>query len=119
MRSTATIAPARSALLLVGLLLCATATAAGCSTWTGARGEPRPISEQLWREYRTLPAERALAVAGDPKRKWVAGLVGGQPSAREAEEAALLSCQQRRLARRLQAPCRLYAVGDEIVWVEW
>jgi hypothetical protein len=81
--------------------------------------EPHPDLAELWRSYQALPAERALAVAGDPRRLWVAGLVGGEPTREEAEWSALAQCGQRRAARRLQVPCRLYAVGDEIVWEEW
>jgi hypothetical protein len=61
--------------------------------------------------------ERALAIAGDPRGdRWVTGASGGHPSSAEAQESALLQCRMRRVARRLQEACVLYAVGDEIVW---
>ena len=34
----------------------------------------------------------------------------------EAEERATIECRRRRLVRRVQGPCRTYAVGDRIVW---
>jgi hypothetical protein len=70
-----------------------------------------------WREFSKLPMERAMAIAGDPRQsRWVAGLSAGHADAGDAEAAALRECQRRRHARRLQAECVLYAVGDEIVW---
>ncbi len=71
---------------------------------------------ELWQEYRALPDERALATAGDLTRtRWVAGASGGHASSEEAKEAALAECLERRSRRRLQAKCRVYAIGDEIL----
>jgi hypothetical protein len=78
---------------------------------------PHPHLEPTWRDFLALPAERALAIAGDPRRdRWVAGASGGNETRDQAEAAALLECRRRRGVRRLQAACVLYAVGDEIVW---
>jgi hypothetical protein len=117
MRSAGSPSATRCARWLAGLLVGAALAATGCATQ--ARSEPHPSLERLWRSYQALPAERALAVAGDPRRQWVAGLVGGEPTIDEAEQVALERCRQNRAARRLQAPCRTYAVGDEIVWRDW
>src|SRR5262245_32965332 len=39
---------------------------------------PHPDLARVWRWYLTLPAERALAIAGDPRRdRWVIGASGG------------------------------------------
>jgi hypothetical protein len=70
----------------------------------------------LWREYQGLPSYRALALAGDPDRVWVAGAAGGRLSQAEARTAALEECAAHRQERRMQAPCRIYAIGDRIVW---
>lgn len=78
---------------------------------------PHPNLEPTWRDYLALPAERALAVAGDPRGdRWVTGYSGGNATRDQAEAEALLECQRLRGFRRLQAQCLLYAVGDEIVW---
>ena len=78
---------------------------------------PHPDLAPVWRDYRALPAERALAIAGDPARdRWVTGASGGHATRGEAEAEALRQCRARRGARRMQAACVLYAVGDEIVW---
>jgi len=93
--------------------------------WTAAlllacasdRAVPHPDLAPVWRDFLALPAERALAIAGDPRRdRWVAGLSGGHATRGQAEAEALLECRRRRGLRRMQAACALYAVGDEIVW---
>ncbi len=98
------------ALLLAGLACAQLACA------SSGPGPPAPL-KRLWREYLELPDQRALAIAGDPETsRWVAGASGGHGSRDEAEQEALAECKRRRALRRMQAPCRLYAVGDEIVW---
>jgi hypothetical protein len=84
-----------------------------------ARSPSPPDSElePLWREYRALPAERALAIAGELHfDRWVAGASGGHASRDDAEAGALRECGKRRAQRRMQSPCLVYAVGDEVVW---
>lgn len=78
---------------------------------------PHPELTRTWREFLALPAERALAIAGDPRRgSWVTASSGGHATRDEAVAEALLRCQIRREARRMQAECVLYGVGSEIVW---
>jgi len=78
-------------------------------------GPPRSLVP-LWRDYAKMPEERALAIAGDPERRWVGAASGGYATREMAEDSVLAECMRRRNARRMQEPCRLYAVGDEIVW---
>jgi hypothetical protein len=78
---------------------------------------PPPDLDATWRDFLALPAERALAIAGDPVRdRWVAGASGGHATRAQAEAEALSECQRRRAIRRLRVACEFYAVGDEIVW---
>jgi hypothetical protein len=78
---------------------------------------PHPDLAAVWRDFLALPAERALAIAGDPGRdRWVTAASAGHATRAEAEAAALSQCRIRRGNRRMQAACVLYAVGDEIVW---
>jgi hypothetical protein len=84
-----------------------------------ASGGPSPhlALTAVWREYQALPAQRALAIAGDPAYElWVTGATGGHATREQAEAEAIAQCKIRRAARRMQAACVLYAVGDEIVW---
>jgi len=104
----------RHATRLPLLLACAALFPAACVTHRDRA--PHSGIASLWNEYRQLSPERALALAGDPDRRWVGAIAGGQASQAEAEQSALAECQKRRLERRMRAPCRLYATGEEIVW---
>jgi len=78
---------------------------------------PHPDLAPAWRDFLALPAERALAIAGDPRRdRWVTGASGGHATRAQAEAEALVRCRKLRGLRRIQAACVLYASGDEIVW---
>ena len=78
--------------------------------------QPHRGIEGLWRQFVQLPPKRALALAGNPERVWVAGAVGGLETQTEASTSALAECRRKRRERRMQAPCILYAVGNEIIW---
>ena len=78
---------------------------------------PHAELTRTWHEFLSLPAERAIAIAGDPRRgPWVTAASGGHATRDEAVAEALRRCQARREARRMQAECVLYGVGSEIVW---
>jgi hypothetical protein len=93
---------------------CAAVLLLGCAS---SGPSPHPSLVPTWRGYQSLPAQRALAIAGDPTRdNWVTGASGGHATREQAEAEALAQCRLRRAARRMQAACVLYAVQDEIVW---
>ena len=78
---------------------------------------PQPELVRAWHEFRELPEQRAIAIAGDPRRgPWLTAASGGHATRDEAVAEALLRCQVRRESRRMQAACVLYGVGNEIVW---
>ncbi len=78
---------------------------------------PPPDLAVAWRDFVAMPAQRAMAIAGDPQRdRWVFGASGGHATRGQAEAEAIRQCRVRRGMRRMQAACVLYAVGDEIVW---
>ena len=104
----------RSARRRLALLFCVALLPLACKT--SLREGPHAGIASFWRDYLEMPPERALAVAGDPDRHWLAAASGGHRSQDEAEETVLIECRARRAARRMQAPCRLYATGSEIVW---
>jgi len=70
----------------------------------------------FWTEYQELPRHRAMALAGDPEARWVAGASGGQASEEEAIRAAMKQCKERRKLRHMMSTCHVYALGSEIVW---
>ena len=94
--------------------ICAVLLAAACAR--GGRIPPHPGIDRLWGQYAALAPMRALAIAGDPDRLWVGAAAGGAEAQHDASDRALEECRRRRAERRMQAPCRLYAVGDEILW---
>ena len=97
---------------LAAVVLCA-AVAVGCQI---PPPQPHTSLEPLWRDFEKLPQKRALALAGDPDKAWVAAMAGGAESQQDAIDVALEGCRRKRLDRRLRAPCLVYAVDDEIVW---
>jgi hypothetical protein len=97
----------------LGLLLALGFTLLACATSL----EPHAELAEILKHYRALPEQRALAISGEIRRHhWVAGASGGHASLSEAEAEALRECRKHRVKRRMQMPCRLYAVGDEVVW---
>ena len=85
---------------------------------------PRPVGVKLrkrtqfeseWRAYLNLSPFKSLAVAGDLNGVYVSGFAHDSATQELADEEALRHCQQRRRDRRIDEPCRTYAVGDEEV----
>jgi hypothetical protein len=103
---------------LLVLTLCAALAAAVVAACASDRpASAHPDLAPVWRDYLEFPAERAMAIAGDPRRdRWVVGAVGGHTTKEEAAAAAHSQCLERRARRRIQAACIPYAVGDEVVW---
>lgn len=71
--------------------------------------------EVLWERYGRLPGNKAFALAGDPAGINATGLVYGLASGDEARAKALDYCEEQRVARRIDAPCVLLAVDDNVL----
>jgi hypothetical protein len=98
------------------LWLCASLAPAAIACASKSR-PPHPNLAEVWRDYRRLPTQRALAISGNiEKDRFVSGMSGGHKNIPEAEAGALRECGARRLKMGQEAACKLYAVGDEIVW---
>lgn len=101
----------------VVVVTCCLAAAAGClRSSTAAMGIPlreHTRFEAEWRRYQELESPKALAVAGDPAGVYVSGVATGGASQDSVNDDALSACQQRRVDRHIEAPCRLYAIGNE------
>lgn len=102
------------AALPLGLLL---AVPTGCLRSGGSpigietRSVTRFASE--WKRYLAFSHFKALAVAGDPEGAHVTGYAHAYPGEASARTAALEACEVRRADRRIAAPCRIYAEGDD------
>jgi hypothetical protein len=102
---------------LASLALGLAALALGACRLPPTQTQPHESLTAIWHQYQQLPTRRALALAGNPDRAWVAAMAGGATEQQDAVDVALERCRQKRHERRMQAPCLLYAVDDEIVWM--
>ena len=81
--------------------------------------EPPPEEhafEAAFDQYRADRRFKAMAVAADEAGEWAYGAAYDVQSERSAVENALDECEINRGRYAVQADCRLYAVGDRIVW---
>ena len=101
------------------IVICAALLATSCASESilGTRIPPHRKLDRIWRQYSELAPKRALAIAGDPNRHWVGAAAGGAEAQADASDRALEECRRKRSERRMQAPCLLYAVGDDILWL--
>jgi hypothetical protein len=78
-------------------------------------GMPLPERARLeseWKNYTRLQPSKALAIAGDMRGTYVIGYAFALESEPDAVNQAMLACEARRADRRIEAPCRTFAVGD-------
>jgi hypothetical protein len=66
--------------------------------------------------YTTLPGNKAIALALDKDGRFAHATVARHPVQAEANEEALSDCGRHRAEAAIQQSCRLFAVGDKIVW---
>ena len=69
----------------------------------------------VWDRYSRLPGSKAFALAGDPAGINATGLVYGMSSGEEAGQKALDYCEEQRTVRRIEDPCALLAVDDNVI----
>src|SRR6185503_1363731 len=85
---------------------------AGCAR--APIGVPLPDRSRFqnqWKHYVRLQPHKAIAVAGSMSGLYVAGYAFGYTSESDAMEAALADCELRRADRRIEDPCRMFAIG--------
>lgn len=108
----------RGRLLLYLIIFACAWTLSGCLPSLSPIGMPLPREtrfENEWENYSRLSDNKALAIAGDTNRFYVSGYAFGQATELGAIEAALRACDARRIDRRIDEPCRTYAVGTRTV----
>jgi len=99
----------------LALVFCLALTLTGCFGFGTPIGAPLPRGtrfESEWMRYVRLTPQKAMAVAGDVSSVYVTGYAFGYDSEREAANAALAACEARRVDRRIEAPCQMFAIGD-------
>ena len=70
--------------------------------------------EAQWSAYLGMAPQKAMAIAGDIDSQYVLGYSHAYPTEDSAIDEALEACEERRTDRRIEAPCKLYAVDDEL-----
>jgi hypothetical protein len=101
------------------LVLLLSTVAAAC--YRSPIGMPLPGVTRFeieWKNYSRLKSNKALAIAGDRQGLYVAGYAYAQPSKEVAEELALQACEARRTDRRIETPCKTFAIDHSEVEVE-
>ena len=71
---------------------------------------------QVFKDYQGRPEHKAMALAMDAKGRFAHGVAARASTQAEANQEALAECARFTGQGGLQAPCRLYAVGDQVVW---
>ena len=90
-------------------------TLAGLLGAAAAAGNSRTSAfSQSFQRYRQQPPNKALVLArGDPFWAW--GWAANDATMDRAMHTAMEHCEHARLDRHITAPCRVYAINDEVV----
>jgi hypothetical protein len=67
-------------------------------------------------QYNTKAGFKAMALALDPDGKWAYGTITGGATQAGANEEAQAECEKFKMQSGAQSTCRLFAVGDKVVW---
>lgn len=67
-------------------------------------------------EYASKSGGKAIALALDADGRWAYGSVSGFASHEEAIKEVLADCARYKATAGIQENCKLYAIGDKIVW---
>jgi len=70
----------------------------------------------VFQAYTAKAAPKALAVAVNSKGQWAYASIGNHATQADANEEALAHCARLKAQSDIQESCRLYAVGDKVVW---
>lgn len=82
------------------------------------RARPTESIDEAFRDYLARPGQKAFAVGyqNHPESRLAYGAAWGLESEEAAREQALARCDRAREQSGVRAPCRTYAVGDEVVF---
>lgn len=81
--------------------------------------EPPAIPAEIkkaFEEYGSRAGGKAMALALAADGRYAYSSVSGFPTQDAASEDALIECERYKTQSAIPAPCRLYAVGDKVVW---
>ena len=88
-----------------------------CSQSTSSQNQTLlPAFTRFFEEYSAKKDKKALALAHDSNRREAWGYGFGYSSQTQANDRALLECRNRLAEYRVNADCKLYAIGNDVVW---
>jgi len=67
-------------------------------------------------DYNTKPGYKAIALALDSDGKWAYGSIAGFATQPGANAEALSECARFKSKSGAQSDCKLFAIGDKVVW---
>lgn len=79
-------------------------------------GQYNDVFLQAYQYYSGLTEKKAFALAVDENRSWAYGLGYNYSNQADADRRALFECNMRIPAFNVGTQCRLYAVGNKVVW---
>jgi len=71
---------------------------------------------KAFEDYATKSGGKAMALALDSNGKSAYVSISGYPTQSQASEEAMSECARHRIEASVQESCKLYAVGDKVVW---
>lgn len=83
------------------------------------RVEPHAIPADFLKTletYKNQSGGKAVALALDANGRWAYGNVSGFTAQADANQEALVECARYKAQAGIQANCRLYAAGENVVW---
>jgi hypothetical protein len=91
---------------------------------TAQNPNPIPIAQtqlvpafiSLFQEYSTKAEKKAIALAQDSHRRAAWGYSFNYATQTQANERALLECRNYLAKYRVETDCKLYAIGNQVVW---
>lgn len=70
---------------------------------------------EVMSKYKTMPRQKALAVAVDPNGAHAYGYGSNYDTSEKAEQRALAECEAQRKVDNVKKPCSIYMINDQKV----
>jgi hypothetical protein len=71
---------------------------------------------KAYKDYAARSGNKAIALALDANGRFAYGAIAGLATQKEASDEAISDCTRFRTQSGIRASCRLYAIGDKVVW---
>ena len=71
---------------------------------------------KAYKDYAARSGNKAIALALDTDGRFAYAAIAGPATQKEASDEAISDCTRFRTQSGIKASCRLYAIGDKVVW---